>query len=260
VVAALKQETLAFVSDVVFNQDLGIAELLSAPYTFANSKIAPMYGVSVAPPAAGAADPFVHVNLNPAQRAGFLTQIGFLASNAVEQTPSLIPRGVVIAEEFLCVSIPPPPANVPALPALAANTTNRQRVETLTMNAPCNSCHTTLINPLGDALETLDGYGQYRTTDNGQPVNAASQYTIDGKLVSYNGPVELMKAIANSEQARECYAEHLAEFVYGRDVDLTNTGEKTLVTGAGALTQTKPSIKGLIAALVTTDNFVNRAP
>jgi hypothetical protein len=260
VVAGLKQETLAFVNDVVFGQDRGIAELLSAPYTFANSKIAKMYGASVPTPAAGAADPFVRVSLNAAQRAGFLTQIGFLAANAVEQTPSLIPRGVIIAKNFLCVPIPQPPANVPALPPLDPNSTNRQRVEMLTMNAPCNSCHTTLINPLGDALETLDGYGQYRTTENGKPINAAAQYSIDGQQVSFDGPVELMKAIANSEQARECYAQHLAEFVYGRDLDLTNAGEKALVTGAGALTKTMPSIKGVIASLVTSDIFVNRAP
>jgi hypothetical protein len=260
VVAGLKQETLAFVNDVVFGQDRGIAELLSAPYTFANSKIAKMYGASVATPAAGAADPFVRVSLNAAQRAGFLTQIGFLAANAVEQTPSLIPRGVIIAKNFLCVAIPQPPANVPALPPLDPNSTNRQRVETLTMNAPCNSCHTTLINPLGDALETLDGYGRYRTTENGKPINAAAQYTIDGQQVSFNGPVDLMKAIANSEQARECYAQQFAEFVYGRDLDLTNAGEKALVTGAGALTKTTPSIKGVVASLVTSDIFVNRAP
>jgi hypothetical protein len=189
-----------------------------------------------------------------------MTQVGFLAANANEQTPAIIPRGVLIAKNLLCVAIPPPPANRPDLPALDPASTNRQRVTTLTMNAPCNSCHTTLINPLGFALETLDGYGQYRTTENANPIDATGSYTIDGQQVSFNGPVELMKAIANSEQARECYALHLAEYIYGRDFDLTNTGEKTLVTGAGALTQKVPSTKGLIADLVATDIFINRAP
>ncbi len=260
VVAGLKQETLAFVNDVVFGQDRGIAELLSAPYTFANSKIAKIYGATVPTPAAGAPDPFVRVMLNPAQRAGFMTQVGFLAANAVEQTPGIIPRGVLIAKNLLCVTIPPPPANRPDLPALDPMSTNRQRVTTLTMNTPCSTCHTTMINPLGFALETLDGYGQYRTTENGHAIDATGSYTIDGQQVMFNGPVELMKAIANSEQARDCYAMHLAEYIYGRDLDLNNNGEKTLVTSAGASTKTTPSTKGLIAGLVASDIFINRAP
>ncbi|HEV3025539.1 MAG TPA: DUF1592 domain-containing protein, partial [Pirellulales bacterium] len=260
VVAGLKQETFAFVNDVVFGQDRGIAELLSAPYTFANSKIAKIYGVTVPAPAAGAPDPFVKLSLNPAQRAGFMTQVGFLAANAVEQTPGIIPRGVLIAKNLLCVAIPPPPANRPDLPALDPMSTNRQRVTTLTMNAPCSTCHTTMINPLGFGLETLDGYGQYRTTENGHAIDATGTYTIDGQQVMFNGPVELMKAIANSEQARECYALHLAEYIYGRDVDLTNAAEQSLVAGAGAFTKSTPSTKGLVAGLVATDIFINRAP
>lgn len=45
----LKQETLSFVNDVIYEQDLGIAELLSAPYTFANSTVAKLFGDPTAP-------------------------------------------------------------------------------------------------------------------------------------------------------------------------------------------------------------------
>src|SRR5260221_8568226 len=57
---ALKQEVLSFTDDVVFGQDRGLTELLTAPYTFANSKVAKVYGLaSPASPAAGQPDPFV---------------------------------------------------------------------------------------------------------------------------------------------------------------------------------------------------------
>jgi len=256
-VPALKQETLAFVQNVVYAQDRGIAELLSAPYTFANGSVAALYGATPAP---AAGDAFVRLELDPTQRAGFLTQIGFLAANAVEQTPSTIPRGVQIAEDILCVSLPAPPPNVPPLPALDPSSTNRERVATLTMNAPCNGCHTSLINPLGFALEPLDGLGQYRTTENGKPIDASGTYNIDGKDVSFNGPVELMKALANSQQVHDCYARHLAEFIYGRDLDPTSGADSALVTQAGARAKSMPSAKSLMVALASSDIFLNRAP
>ena len=50
----LKQETLAFVQDVVFSQGRGLKELLTASYTFANSRVGRMYGQNTpAPPPAG---------------------------------------------------------------------------------------------------------------------------------------------------------------------------------------------------------------
>jgi hypothetical protein len=256
----LKQEAQSFVKDVIYGQNRGIAEMLSAPYTFANSKIAKIYSANAPTPPAGQPDPFVRLALDPTQRAGMLTQIGFLASNALEQTPSIIPRGVQIAEDFLCAELPPPPSDVPPLPELDPTSTNRKRVATLTMNAPCNSCHTSIINPLGFAFETLDGYGQYRTTENGQPIDAKGEYTIDGKAVSFNGPVELMKAVASSQQAHDCFARHLAEFLYGRDLDLYNGVDSALVTQAGAEAKAVPSAKSLVVSLVTSDVFLNRAP
>ena len=154
--ADLKMEALTFVKDVVFGQDRGLAELLTAPYTFANSRIAQIYGIN-APGATPTT--FVRVALDPLQRAGLLTQAGFLSAFGEQQTPNIIMRGVHIGKDVLCVDIPPPPDAVPPLPAIPPNSTNRQRVADLTKNAPCSGCHTTMINPLGFAFENLDGVG-----------------------------------------------------------------------------------------------------
>ncbi|HEY2900870.1 MAG TPA: DUF1592 domain-containing protein [Polyangia bacterium] len=256
----LKQEVLSFTDDIVFGQDRGMTELLTAPYTFANSKVAKVYGLASPSPAAGQPDPFVKVNLDPTQRAGFLTQAGFLSSNADGQTPSIIVRGVEIAKDILCVEIPPPPDVVPPLPALDPNSTNRQRVTTLTMNAPCNACHTTLINPLGFGLEHLDGFAQFRTQENGQPIDSSGSYSIDGHDVSFNGALDLIKAIANSQQAQDCYASHLVQYLYGRDVDMSSDADQKLVTQAGVRAKADSSTKNLVVNLVATDAFLTRAP
>jgi hypothetical protein len=130
----------------------------------------------------------------------------------------------------------------------------------MTKDAPCNTCHTTLINPLGFALETLDGYARYRTTENGQPIDATGQYNLDGKSVSFNGPVELMKLIGPSQQANDCYARHWAEYLYGRAVTNATPADASLITQAGARSRINLSAKDLILKLVTADSFLNRAP
>jgi len=256
--ADLKMEALTFVKDVVFGQDRGLLELLTASYTFANTRIGQIYGITV-PGATPTA--FVRVALDPSQRAGLLTQAGFLAAFGEQQTPNIIMRGVHIAKDVLCVNVPPPPDAVPPLPAIPPNSTNRQRVANLTKDAPCNGCHTTMINPLGFAFENLDGVGRFRTTENGQPVDASATYNLDGMPVSFNGAIPLIQAIAASKQAHDCYAQHWVEYLYGRDVDVINSAADTdLVVQAGALSKANTSVKNLIVNLVATDAFLTRLP
>jgi hypothetical protein len=261
--ADLKGETLAFVQEVVFGQEKGLTELLTAPYTFANSKVAKIYGVNVPVPAAGQPDKFVRVDLKADQRAGFLTQIGFLAANGEGITPNSIMRGVFMARDVLCLDLPPPPNNIPPFPAIAPNTTNRQRVSMLTANAPCNTCHTAIINPLGFSLENLDGDGMYRTMEGAMnlPVDASGSYTLSGKTFNFTNIVGLVKEMAMSKDANDCYSRHLIEYVYGRDIDLVaNAADRDLVTQAGAKSLSNASVKELILNLVATDAFLTRLP
>src|SRR5262249_24827054 len=155
-------EALSFVQSVVVDQDKGFTELFSASYTFANTRIRQIYGLGVG----GTANMFVKTDLDPSQRAGYFMHVGFLASYGEGSPPSITTRGVHIVRDVLSVHIPPP-AVVPMLPALGPNTTNRQRIETLTSVAPCNTCHPIYINPLGFGFENLDAVGAWRTTENG---------------------------------------------------------------------------------------------
>ncbi len=251
----LKQEAKSFISDVVFKQDKGFLTLFTAPYTFANARVRGLYGLD----AGGAsATEFTRLDLDATQRAGLLTQIGFLAANGEQDTPNIIIRGVHIARKILCAALPPPPDNVPPLPASMPNSTNRQRVEGATKDAPCNGCHSTIINPLGIALEHLDGVGKYRTLDNGLPIDTATSYTIDDATVPINGAVELATAIAGSDQAHACYAQHWAEYLYGRVV--TRDSDNQLVQQGGWLSRDQESAQNLIVNLLATDAFLTRLP
>ena len=251
----LKEEARQFIQDVVFAQDKGFQTLFSAPYTYANDRVRGLYGM---PATGGGATSFTRLELDPTQRAGLLTQIGFLAANAEQDTPNIIIRGVRIARKIMCADLPDPPDNVPPLPELMPGSTNRQRVESATGNAPCNACHTTMINPLGIALEALDGVGKFRTQDNGQPVNTAVTYTIDDQVVPINGAAELANAIANSDQAHACYAKNWAEYLYGRVV--TRASDNQLVQQGGWLSRDQVSAQNLIVNLLATDAFLTRLP
>jgi hypothetical protein len=257
--ADLKSEAQSFVSDVIFGQGKGVTELMTAPYTFANSRVAKLYGLPATTPAAGQADPFARVALDPAQRAGMLTQVGFLAAHAEGQTPNIIIRGVRIARDVLCLNLPDPPDAVPPLPALLPNATNRQRVADLTKNSPCNACHVSIINPLGNAFENLDGFGRWRTQENGLPIDATGTYQLDGQSITFDGPTSLVKAMANSRQAHDCYSRHLVEYMYGRETD-NAAADANLIAQAGARSKNAMSVKDLILELVTTDAFVTRTP
>lgn len=251
----LKKEAKTFIQDIVFKQDHGLSTLMTAPYTFANARIRTLYGVDAG---AATATDFTRLELDPTQRAGLLTQIGFLAANGEQDTPNIIIRGVHLARKVLCAALPPPPNNVPPLPAIQPNSTNRQRVELATKDSPCNGCHTTIINPLGIALEHLDGVGKYRTTDNGQPIDSSTTYTIDGKQVPIAGAVELANAIAQSDQAHACYAQNMAEYLYGRVV--SRETDNQLVQQGGWLSHDKESVQNLIVNLLATDAFLARLP
>ncbi len=257
--ADMKQEALAFVNEVVFGQGKGVSELLTAPYTMVNAKLAPLYGVNV--PGGGQADRFVKVQLDPGQRAGMYTQLGFLSETSTDFNPRPIKRGVVLSEFLLCNKVPPPPpeANQTPIPAVPGGT-NRQNFEAAT-EAPgtvCAGCHGTLINPLGFAFENFDGLGRFRTEENGRPINSASRYEFAEGVREFNSAVELMKLAAEGRQAHDCYSKHLFEYVYGRSVDPTT--DDALVTELGRRSRQKVAVKDLVLDLVATEAFLNRLP
>src|SRR6185436_20608398 len=204
---AMRQESATFINDVVFARDKGVTELLTARYTFANSKLAALYGAKVPAPAAG--DPFVRLELDPGQRAGLFTQIGFLVSNdnATDTTPRPIMRGVHLNLDVLCVELPSPP-NVPPMLPTNMGKTNRELTAAFTEQpgSICVSCHGALINPLGFAFEHYDPVGKWRTTDNGNPVNAKGSYTFAEGTRSFDGAIELMNIMAAGKQTHDCYS------------------------------------------------------
>lgn len=248
-------ETMMFVDDVVFNHPAGdLATLLSAPYSFVNAELAPLYGV-----AGQFTDQLVKTDLDPTQRAGVLTHVGFLASNASSTENDPIHRGVFLNLQVLCSNLPPPPDNIPPPPPPMPGESLRERIDRHTGIGTCGeSCHGYIINPLGFAMEQYDPLGRWQTMDAGKPVDATGTWNFAQGQLAFNGGVELAQIIAGSDEAHRCYVAHLLEYGYARTPRPEDNAEIWRL--AQASRDGMYSIKELIVQLATSDAFRFRAP
>jgi len=209
----LTGEVEAFVDAVTFDRKKGLRSLLTAPFTYVNQATAPLYGVD-----GTFGQDLVRVDLDPTRRAGLLTQVGFLATRAFADLSSPIHRGVFIQRQLLCTLLPNPPANIPALPPVDGSTikTTRQQVEAHTAPAACAGCHQAIINPPGFGLENYDAVGQFRTSENGVPIDATGQLVATAGLAPFSNGVELANAIAAAPESAHCYATNWLRYLLGR--------------------------------------------
>ncbi len=209
----MQQETLRFVSHVVFDQKAPFATLFTAPYTFVNLELAALYKLTGTYTTAA----YTRVELDPTQRAGLLTQTGFLATHAYSQSDSPIHRGVFMIRRILCLPLGDPPGNADLkLPPIVGDIkTTRQQVNVHTSPAPCSGCHAR-INAMGFAFENYDAVGQYRTQDNGVPVDSSGSISLGGQERRFANAVDFAKIVAASDEARGCYARNWLRYAYQR--------------------------------------------
>lgn len=255
---AMRQEVLTFI-DWIFAEGRGIKDFYTTPVGFVNALTAPLYGVN----GSFSSEPteLTQVDLDPSQRAGLLTQAGFLSSYiSVGNEPDIIHRGVFIATRLLCKELPEPdPAAVARGLDDTPGLTNRERVEATTGKGTCGAaCHGALFNPLGYAFENYDAIGKYRTTDVGKPVIASDEYEFDGQLKSFENGVELSALLAETKEIHSCYLQNMLSYLQGRT---TATEQQALVDYYARLSRAgMVSLHELELELVTSDAFLNRLP
>lgn len=249
---AMHDEIEHFVLDLVFQSDGGFPELMTAPFTYVNENLANIYGISGV-----TGDSFQRVDLDPTQRSGVLTRLGFLAYNATLTQPDPIHRGVFVSTRMICVDLPAPPMNVPPVPTETAPT-NRERVDLHTGKGTCGEgCHYNFINPAGFPFENYDAIGRWRTEDNGFPVNAADTYKLDGVAAPYNNAMEFSSKLAASLEVNRCYAQQWLEYLYGRPHTVAD--EPLLYEVAAASRIGQMSVREMIKALLVSPAYLNRA-
>ncbi|UJR79427.1 DUF1592 domain-containing protein [Sandaracinus amylolyticus] len=252
--ASMVNETQSFVRHVIFEENGGFSRLMTAPYTFVDAELATVYGLD-----GTYDDAMERVDLDPAQRGGLLTQIGFLAAHSSSTDPDAIHRGVFVNHRILCAPLPPPPMMVPPLPADETGAlTMRERIDAHTGPGTCGAgCHGTMINPIGFAFEHYDALGRWRDQDHGQPVDASAEYTFDGTIVDYEDAVALSGVIAEQPMAHRCYVRHWLEYAYGRPPSARDNPVLSRVGSASI--QDDLSVQEILVELVASQGFRTRS-
>jgi len=237
----------AFLGDVI-DENGGLEEFLTAPYAYADGQLAAIYGKSAS------GNTPSRIDFPAGERKGFLMQAGFLASNSYAIKTDPIHRGLFIQRDVLCRAIPDPPpgaATTPPPPATTPIVTTRDEVTLLTGQSFCPTCHGQINEP-GFSFEGFDAIGRVRTQENGEDVDTAGSITLDGDKIPFQDAGDLVEALAQSDEARNCYVGRWLEFANGRELATVDVALRD------RLAKQSLGVKELITTLAISPEFRSR--
>jgi hypothetical protein len=243
----MRDETLAFTEEVLWNQKRPLSDLLSAQVTFLTPKLARHYGLKPQ----GNGQQRYDLSDVPS-RGGLMTQGSVLTVGGDDA--SMVTRGLLVMHELLrgVVKDPPPGTDttpVPSEPGLSQRSIAADRIA----NDACSGCHRK-FEPLAFGLERFDGVGAFHKVDEyGNQLREDGQVLIPGesKPQSYKSSRELMKILSASQRVKETLTWKLTQFAIGRpllaeDAATINAIHRQAQKSGG----TYPA---LIAAIVSSD-------
>lgn len=254
--ALWKEELEAFTEYVILEGDGSMKTLFTADYTFANAQLASFYGAEdVLDTPAGAE--FEKVSVEGSRRSGLLTMGALMATHANVNQSSPVFRGKFVREQFMCETLPIPPADLVITPPdLDPTKTTREQFEEIGNNPDCASCHL-LMNPIGFGFENYDGIGKWRDEQNGKPVDSTGEIVgssdLDGPFAGATG---LADKLAESDQVAECIASQWFRFSYNRSATPEDACNFELLNEA--FVSSNYNIRELLVALTQTESFYYR--
>jgi hypothetical protein len=215
--AKMVLETQRFINQVVTIEQGGVADLLTANYTIADTELGTYYGLN-----GGTGDLYqgggVPVTRN--EGVGILAQGSVLTTMASVQITSPTRRGLLLLKRLYC-EVPglPQALNFDLTRSEVQGNTTRERLESSHLAGACQSCHSQ-FDPLGFAFESFDHVGRYRTEEQTAagafPVNTTTAVEkLDGQVIS--GQEELMQLISQDPEVLSCISATLERYVYGSE-------------------------------------------
>lgn len=248
--ALMREETHRFLEHAIFEGEGTWPGALTAEYTFVNGPLAAYYGI-----VGVEGEEFRQVPLDLEQRLGLLTQAGVVAGTIHSNTTNPVVRGSFLVQKIMCMQIPLPDGDIleqikPPDPGSGA--TARERFSAHSQDPVCKGCHQ-LMDPVGLALENYDAVGLWRDAENGVTIDASG--AVPGTEGTIDGPVELVRKIAEAESTHACFATHWLNFAYGRTLaykDETCAQDQV----RAAFTESGHDIRTLLLELTQTDAFL----
>lgn len=247
--AVMRDELLARVEDVVFDQPADFFSLYDGQKVFVNNELAAIYGLDPVEP-----DVFRPAMLpEGSPRRGLIGSALVLAMNSLPARTSATERGQFIAEALLCRTVPPPPPTVdtnlddPDVDDPGPQTL-REKLEPHRADPSCAGCHN-ITDPLGLALEHFDTLGRWRDDDQGLTIDASGE--LDGKYFTDGGELALL--LREHPAVADCLVRKLYTYAGGR-LPLPRDND-TIAEVEDELALAGNRFDKLLLALVTHDDF-----
>ncbi len=241
-----------------FNGTGSIGSVLTADHSFLNQELATYYGIS----ATGLSATFTSVPYAGTGRdPGLLATGTILNGYARPGTDSPTQRGHMVRSRMLCqdISPPPPGLNTTFMPSATVETT-RDHFINEHEQGQCATCHKQM-DWIGFAFESYDGWGRYRTTDNGLPVVDTGTIYGDpqGKNVNIaglSGTGSLGAYLAQSDDVTHCMMRYWTYFSYG-----SSSWAQDACTYDSTYQEAKTNgfaLKSVLMAILHAPNFTTR--
>jgi Protein of unknown function (DUF1592)/Protein of unknown function (DUF1588)/Protein of unknown function (DUF1595)/Protein of unknown function (DUF1587) len=242
---ALAEETRQFLSSVILTDKGTVSDLLTAPYTMVDSRLAKYYGFGTA-----TGTGFTKTTRPAEWGIGLLAQGSLQAVHANGLYTSPTRRGHMV-RTLMCDTVPPPPPTVNPVAEVNEFKTTRQRYEELhSANPECHSCHM-LMDPIGFAFEHIDSAGRYRLKEGTFDIDDSAVVTRSSGDLTVKGPTELANALSKLPEVSECMASYMAAYALG----VSHDSAQCLVSSATAELLKGTSIVDFYVRMARADHF-----
>jgi hypothetical protein len=208
--ADMRRET-ELVFEYILQNNRSILEFLNADYTFLNPRLARHYQLP-APEGEG----FYRVPLAGSPRRGVITHGSILTITSLPTRTSPVKRGKWLLEQFLGTEPPPPPGDIPPLPAASEDEslTLRQRLEAHRTQATCASCHA-ILDPYGFALENYDAIGRRKPGEQTEAIDTSGELITGEQFTDWSELRDLLVK-NHRDEFLKCFVEQLLTYSLGR--------------------------------------------
>ena len=196
-----------------------IMELLESDHVVIDEILAKHYGISDFHPSAET--PWQRVPIaNELQRGGLIPMAVFLTQNSPGLRTSPVKRGYWVVRKLLGEKIPPPPPNVPELPASEhqlGDLTLRELLAKHREHPSCASCHDR-FDAAGLLLEGFDPIGRPRTKDlGGRAISTEATLPGGAEASGLKGLREYIQK-QRAEDFRRHFCQSLLAYALGRSL------------------------------------------
>ncbi len=242
-----------------FNNNGTFGAALTADHSFLNQELASFYGINAG--SLGTSFTSVKYSGVTTRDPGLLATGTILNGYARPNTDSPTQRGHMIRSRLLCQNIsPPPPGLDTTFKPSSATETTRDHFINEHESGSCGTCHK-LMDWIGFAFENYDGWGRYRTTDNGLPTNdAATIYSDpegkDTNVTGLSGSGSLADYLAKSDDVTRCMQRYWTYYTYG-----SSSWSQDACTYDAIYSEAKNnnfSLKSTLMAILHAPNFTTR--